>query len=58
MVSWDKAECKVTDLIQPLTNVFPPSRHPREDVGGNRSASPDPIYEPELRGLVFMVGRV
>src|SRR5260221_14743199 len=57
IVSWDKAECRVTDLIQPLTNIFPPSRHPLEGVGDNRSASPDPIYDSELRGLVFMVGR-
>ena len=43
MVSGGSAECRVTDLIQPLTNIFPEQiRRPRGDVGGNRSASPEP----------------
>ena len=58
MVSGGSAECKVTEVIQPLKYLFPECiRRPRGDVGGNRSASPDPLYESELRGLVCMVGR-
>src|SRR5258708_31191793 len=59
MVSGGSAECRVTELIQPLTYLFPEwIRRPRGDVGGNRSASPAPIYDAELRGLVCMVGRI
>ena len=59
MVSWEKAECRVTDFIQPLTYIFPEEiRRPRGDVGGNRSASPEPLYDSELRDLVVMVGRL
>ena len=57
MMSWDKAECRVTDLIQPFTYILPDSiRRPRGDVGGNRSASPAPIYDAEFRLFSVMVG--
>ena len=57
MVSWDKAECRVTDLSQPFTYIFPEKiRRPRGDVGGNRSASPEPLYDSEFRGFSVMVG--
>jgi hypothetical protein len=53
------AECRVTDLIQPLTYNFPEQiRRPRGDVGGNRSASPEPLYDSELRFFVVMLGRL
>ena len=59
MVSWEKAECRVTDLIQPLTiHLSCWIRRPRGDVGGNRSASPEPLYDSELRSFVVMVGRL
>ena len=57
MLSGGSAECSVTDLIQPLTYIFPEQiRRPRRDVGGNRSASPEPLYDSELRPFSFMVG--
>ena len=57
MMSWDKAECRVTDLIQPFTYILPDSiRRPRGDGGGNRSASPAPIYDAEFRLFSVMVG--
>src|SRR5258707_2144330 len=57
MLSGGSAECSVTDLIQPLTYIFPEEiRRPRGDVGGNRSASPEPLYDSELRPFSCMVG--
>ena len=57
MVSGGSAECRVTDLTHPLTNIFPDSiRRPRGDVGGNRSASPEPLYDSEFRVFSVMVG--
>ena len=56
MVSCDSAECKVTDVTQPLTYNLPEDvRHPREGVGGNRSASSEPLYDAEFMTLFVSI---